>query len=494
MTSASPTRSAAVALLAALVAAVGVGCGSAKEPAADPAGVVPARAPVYVEATIPPEGATRDDALAAAGKILGTADPTARLRQLVRGKGAAGDVAPWLGDRVGAFSLAGSTGDGAIVAAVSDDDAARAWVARQGSRTQRYRDVDVRLGGRGQAYAVVEHRVVVGAPAAVRASIDAASGQALAGSDAFTKALARVEGGDGIGRGYLAPRALVASRTGSAPSASGMAGSLAMGLLTESLPTAVGMRFHADGSAVRADTAAIGGAQPAAQPDPDVLAGLTGKAWLAAGLGPVGPRLRDQLGGSGALLALAGAQAGVDIERDLLGWMGQGAVFVTGDSPATIGGALVVRSSDPAATRAAVPRLAALITRFAPGATSRELRAPGVDVGVSIRAQGIPAPVGIAAAGDRFVIAVGRGALHEAIAPSSRLGDDADFRAAAATLGQGLRPSAFVGARALTPLATALARRTGADARRVRATLGRFRGLVAADRGEGRGRASLALR
>ena len=494
MTSASPTRSAVLSLLAALVAAVAAGCGASKAPPSDPAGVVPARAPVYVEATIPPEGATRDDALAAAGKILGTSDPAARLRRLVRGKGARGDVAPWLGDRVGAFSLGGSTDDGAIVAVASDTGAARSWVARQGSRTQRYRDVDVRLDAGDRAYALVEDRVVVGAPAAVRASVDAASGDDLASYEGFTKAIARVDGGDGIGRGYLAPRALVESRTGSAPPASGMAGSLAMGLLTGSLPTAVGMRFHADGTAVRADTAAIGGAKPGAPPDPDVLAALTGRAWLAAGVGPVGPRLREQLGGSGAILGLVGARAGLDIERDLLDWMGEGAAFVTGASPATIGGALVVRSSDPAATRAAVPRLASLLTRFARGATSRELHAPGVDAGVSIRAQGIPAPVQIAAAGDRFVIAVGQGALREAIAPSSRLGDQADFRAAAATLGQGLRPSAYVGARALTPLATVLAARTGGDVRQVRATLGRFTALVAADRGDGRWRASLGLR
>jgi hypothetical protein len=273
-----------------------------------------------------------------------------------------------------------------------------------------------------------------------------------------------------------------------------MIGSVAMGLLTGSMPTAVGMHFHADGSAVRADVAAVGGAKPGAPPDPDVLAGLTGKAWLAAGVGQVGARLREQLGGSGAILSLVGAQAGIDIEKDLLDWMGEGAVFVTGDSPATIGGALVVRSSDPAATRAAIPKLAALVARFARGSESRALHAPGVDAGVSIRAQGIPARIQIAAAGDRFVIAVGRGALHEAIAPSARLGDEPDFRAAAATLGQGLRPSAYVGAGAVTPLATVLATRSGADVRGVRATLSRFSALVAADRGDGRWRASLGLR
>jgi hypothetical protein len=473
---------------------VAAGCGSKEETSADPAAVVPARAPVYVEATIPPPGATRADALAAAGKVLGTADPQARLQELIRGKGGKGDVEPWIGDRVGAFSLVGSTGDGAIVAATSDVDAARDWVAGQGGRTQRYKDVDIRSGAGGTAYALVEDRVVAGTPAAVRATVDAASGDDLASLSAFKESLDRVEGDDGVGRGYLALRALLEDRAPPSSGSGGMLGSLAAGLLTGSLPTAVGMRFHADGSAVRADLASVGGAELGAPPDPAFVAALTGDAWFAMGLGQVGERLKEQLGGSGPILDLVGAQAGLDVEKDLLGWMGEGAVFVTGSSAATIGGALVVQSKDPAAMRAAVPKLAALVTRFAPGSSSRELRAAGVDAGLTIRAQGVPAPVHVAAAGDRFVIAVGRDALREAISPTSRLGDDADFRSAAATLGTGLQPTTFVGARAATPLASVLAARTGADVREVRETLGRFTAAVAADRGERRWRASIGLR
>jgi hypothetical protein len=489
---ATPTRRLGLAVLAALVVAVAAGCGAKQETSADPAAVVPARAPVYVEATIPPPGATRDDALAAARKVLGTADAGARLQELIRGKGGKGDVAPWIGDRVGAFSLTGSTGDGAYVAAASDVDAARDWVSGQGGRTQRYEDVDIRIGTGGTAYAVVEDRVVVGSPAAVRATVDAAGGDDLASLTAFKESLDRVEGDEGVGRGYLALRALLEGRT--APTSSGMLGSLATGLATGSMPTAVGMRFHADGSAVRADLAGVGGADLGPRPDPALVAGLTGRAWLAMGLGQVGERLKEQLGGSGPILALVGAQAGLDVDKDILGWMGEGAIFVTGDSPATIGGALVVEAKDPAAMRAAIPKLGSLIARFATGSSARELHATGVDAGISVRAQGVPAPVEIAAAGDRFVIAIGHDALREAIAPTSRLGDDPDFRSAAATLGDGLRPTMFIGAHEASPLASVLAGRTGADAREVREILGRFTAAVAADRGDRRWRAAIGLR
>ena len=63
---------AALALLAALVAACGGGAAAGE---ADPASAVPADALVYIEAVVRPEGDLRDDALAAAGKVLRTDDP-----------------------------------------------------------------------------------------------------------------------------------------------------------------------------------------------------------------------------------------------------------------------------------------------------------------------------------------------------------------------------------------------------------------------------------
>jgi hypothetical protein len=496
--SSASLRRTVVAFATVLTAAIAAGCGSSNDSTADPAAIVPARAPAYVEATIAPEGEQRDDALAAARKILGTSDPEGELQKLLNDRGNKGEIEPWLGEKVGAFVLSASAskrdGDGAIVAATSDPDAASDWVAAQGSKTETYKDVEVHLDAKGQAYALVKDRVVAGKAAAVKATVDAASGDALADADAFKDALDRVGGEDGIGRAYFAPRAFAETNGSAIPSAGGMFGSLAAGAVTGSLPTAVGAKFHADGSAVKADIATIGGAEAGQPADPAFVAGLTGKAWLAAGLGEVGPRLEKQLGASDAILALVGAQAGLDIKQDLLSWMGEGAVFVTGDSPSTIGGALVVQSKDSAASKAAVPKLGDLIRRFATGSSVQPLRAAGVDAGVRVTMQGVPAPISIAAAGDRFVIAVGQDALREAISPSSKLGDEADFKAAAATLGDGLKPTTYIGLGKIGALAQVIGATSGADTTKVTDALSRFTALVAADRGDARYRASLGLR
>jgi hypothetical protein len=478
----------ALAVLALIVAG---GCGSSAKTSQDTAAVVPARAPVYVEVTVDPQGDQRDGALAAARKVLGTDDPRAALQRIIRQGSGRGEIEPWLGDRVAAFALAPSENAAAVVATSSDADGARAFVDAQGTRTERHRDTELRVDARGTAYALVKGDVVAGRLAAVRAAIDAAAGDALADAKPFKAALDRVDAKQGVGRAYLAPRALL---EGASMPSGGMFGSLAAGTLSGALPSAVGARFHADGDAVRADVATIGGADPGTPADPAILAGVTGRAWLATAVGDVGEGLRNGLGASGAVLGLIGAQAGLDIRRDLLSWMGEGAIFLTGDTPSAIGGALVVRSKDPGATRAAVPKLGALLGRLAPGATVRALQAPGVDAGVTARLQGVPAPVHIAAAGDRFVVAVGEDALREAIAPRTRLGDQPDFRSAADALGGDLRPTAFAGARALTTLASTIAANAGADRAAPRRTLQRFTALVAADRGDGRWRAALGLR
>ena len=72
---------------------------------------MPAGAAVYVEAAVQPTGDRREDALAAAGKLLRTDDPAGKLRELIdkalaeEGDGFTWekDFAPWLGEDAGVW-------------------------------------------------------------------------------------------------------------------------------------------------------------------------------------------------------------------------------------------------------------------------------------------------------------------------------------------------------------------------------------------------------
>ena len=121
---------AALAALICLSLVVLAGCGGGTASGGDdPASAVPANAAVYVDATVRPEGSQREDALAAAGKVLRSSDPQGKIDDLVAQLFAeseepkldyARDVKPWLGEKV-ALWLATTNGSddfrGAVIAA-----------------------------------------------------------------------------------------------------------------------------------------------------------------------------------------------------------------------------------------------------------------------------------------------------------------------------------------------------------------------------------------
>jgi hypothetical protein len=513
LTAPSPRR-AASALAVALASLAAAGCGSSASSAGDdPAGLVPSRAPVYVEATVAPDGTLRSDALAAAGKILGTNDPEARIAELLQGAKGSGaddvdftkDVQPWLGREVGVFFLTSAkNGDGAVVAATSDPDKASAFVAGRGSKTEKYKDVTIHLKGE-DATALVQDTVVAGSLAGVRASIDASQDGGLADQDAFKDAMKAAGTDDALGRAYIAPRALL---TAAGKTTTGASVAPFDKQLSAVLPTAIALRATADGQAVRVDAATIGGRKSETKADPALVASLPADAWFAAGIGEVGTTVQtqlDQVGNIGgmdasSLLAIVKSQTGLDVKQDLLRWMGQGAIYVRGTSSSQLGGALVVTSTDPAASKAAIAKIEALLPTVTQGAaTATPLSQSGVDAGFELKGQGLPVPVAIAAAGDKFIIAVGDGVLGDAISPSATLGASADFTSAAALLGDGLKPVLYLGAKPVADLVGSLGstRGTAADqakVKQVQDTLGRFTALVAATRGDSKSRAVVGLR
>jgi len=173
------------------------------------------------------------------------------------------------------------------------------------------------------------------------------------------------------------------------------------------------------------------------------LAGLPADSVVAFGFGPIGARSKpgiarlNQLGGVyGTILGQFKVITGLDLQNDVLSWMGKGGFFVRGAGLADVGGALVVESTNPGKTATFVSRIQALVQRF--GATSglRVSSFSGAGAkGFQVKTSRLPFPIIVAAGAGKFVIAVGEKSLAAALHPASTLADNAQFKDTAAKLG-----------------------------------------------------------
>jgi len=443
-----------------------------------PAAAVPAGAPVYVEAALGGQGARSADARALLRRVLRTADPRAALlhragagRRLVFRR----DVQPWLGQKAGAAltSAVGQAAQRGLVVVESRDDgkAAAKLDALLGGRTSTsaYRGVQIRTAPRrADAAAVLDGHVLMGTPAQVRAGLDVLKGvrQSLGASSRFTRAR-EAAGADGLAFLYADVRSVFRAQAAQAGPVAALLRPVA-----DTLPEAVGATLRAERHAFVVDGVSLGGravSRTASSGAAAAVAGAPGGSWLAAGVGDVGRSLEsavDAIGASG-LGGVAVAQiedrlrraTGLELRRDVLSWMDDAALFIEGDRPRALGGALVVRSSDPAKTAIAVRRLGPLL-RATAQVSVRPLAVRGFTAGWSVRS-GRGRPVLVAAAGGRFVVAFGRRALVDAVATRGRLRDVPSFRAAAAKLGGGYATSFWLNVPVLRRLAQRCAREDG---------------------------------
>ena len=507
-----PPRRRIAALLAVLVTAAGAVAGCAASSGAgggsDPAALVPGSAPLYAEAVLGGDGQEQRDAQAALAKILGTADPQGEIVKLFDRGGVqfARDVEPWLGERVGAAALTVGQrgGDNVVVASSRDDAAARAALGRiaPGAAERTYRGVSYRVDDKrhGLAAGVVDGAVVLGTENGLKAAIDASKGSSLAESDALKEARGKVRQERS---GFLYVDVAGALRGALGGAAGGAQLAPFVDPIAAALPTTIAAALDAEPGLLRIDSAAFGngGGASAAGSGADALAALPADAWLGLGVGEVGQTVNGFIdrvsAGSGiaamgvqALLGQAQQGLGLDIRRDLLAWMGDAGVFVAGDSTADTRAAIVVASKDAAATRRAVGALETLAQRS--GDVSA-LRASGVDAGFAVHRPGRRHDLLVAAAGDRFVVATGRAALDEALAPGARLGDAPAFKDAASKLGGDVRPSFFVDLQRLSKRAGS----KGGPNDHAREYLSAFGALVGGSRRDGdvsRGAAVATLR
>jgi hypothetical protein len=530
----SPTSALALALALALLAGLVAGCGSSHSTgtSADPAGVVPSYAPVYIGAVVRPEGGKLEDEALAAGRALtGQRNPYARLLGVLHTPGSAAldysrDVKPWLGENAGLFFTAlGSTqalakllqqgllgtgggaewpfgtdgAQGAIVLDTSDLAAAKKFVSTQaahaGARTSAYKGVsyETTTAAGGVAFALIHRLVVLGTEAGVRAVIDTSqSGASLQGAGPYAQ-LQTVAPAGALGHVYQNPAALKKAHLAGAGAGEDAAQS-PPALLEELggsrplnvslVPAAKSIALDADIGPAPAASSGSGAHQSglvgALATGSQALGELPGESWLAAGLGDTGGApggaleglrnllsLASTLGasGTGAPLAPASPQVTLSVQgvlegmltplnllaantpqakRDYRAWMGEAGVFASGTTVLELKAGVVIDSTDPAASRAAVGKLASALNRS--GAEASRATIAGTDAAIEVKVTGLPVTLviadGLAQDGQtKFVMGVGESSITSALRPPSTMSGSAAYTAAQTALGEGIKPS-----------------------------------------------------
>jgi hypothetical protein len=109
--------------------------------------------------------------------------------------------------------------------------------------------------------------------------------------------------------------------------------------------------------------------------------------------------------------------------------MGDASLFVRGTSVAQLNGALVIETTDEAASRRFIDKVAGLVRKA--GTLSR------TEGGYTLRTSGLPQPVHLFQRDGKVVLAYGDAAARDALDPGDRLGDSQPYKDAQDALGGG---------------------------------------------------------
>jgi len=462
----APRRVAATALAGlALLPLAACGGDDAAGPASPDglARLAPASAPFYIEAAVRPEGELKADLDALIGKFAPGESLDKLSMKAVKDDDPDGlnferDIKPWLGERAGLVITGLKAGGDDVEAAgiIETTDPDKAIATLRDKSENKLEDAEyngvkyVRDTSDMTVGAIVDEALVIGTEPAFKAVVDTSKGKGLDTNAEFKKVV------DAVDENALAFIYGDVTRGLELAKSSGQANAQQLESVRELL-TRQGLKTVAAGFAVT-DTAVkirfASGMKDNGQGEAAAatLAALPAGSWAAFGLGDLGKSLTDALdglkgaGGPGSDvqsgLDLLEQQAGIDVQKDLISWMGQTGIFVRGASLNDIGGALVIQSKDPAATKAAMAKARTLVAGG--GLPAEDLKGSGIDDGFSIKPGNAPVEIFVALAGERFVLAANRAAFDEAINPAKKLEDDEAFKAAGEQLGDGLKPTFYL--------------------------------------------------
>jgi hypothetical protein len=473
------------------------GCGNTNEAASGASELVPAGAVVYGEVNLKPEGDQKRAIDSIVSKFPGGAGAADKLKNLIeeglqKSKAPISfkkDVEPWLGDEA-AFFASGFGQNGQLEASaglIATDDEGKARDALEKSaegkvKKHDYKGEEYLTDDSGEAGAVFDGFLVLGSEAGVKAAIDASKdGPTLSADAAYEKATKDIAS-DRLGLFYVnSPEFLQVARESGTP-----------------LPDSFG-KFFKEPVVVTADADDDGvvfeGKVPPALArsfaffgeGSDLLGDMPANSWLALGQKDLGKLLNFYVdafagvaGGRDAIEGQFKAATGLDLQRDVLSWMGDFGIFVRGTSLASLDGALVVQTSDEAASA----RFLAAIERLAKTQAQGNMEIRRRSGGFTVVSPDVPKPIHAFVKDGKVVFAYGDAAAKDAVSSADRLGDSQDFTSVKNSLGD-YDVSFYILLKPILDLVDSTSAGTDADWQRAKPYLEPLNALVAGTSGSG---------
>ena len=440
-----------ILILAVLSAAVfaAVGCGNEDEAASGASELIPAGAAMYGEVTLKPEGEQKEAIDAILAKFPGGGEAGDKLKDLIE-KGLREsdapvsfkkDIEPWLGDEAAFFASGMKNDDFTTVAALvatEDEDKALETVEKTGegkiSRTE-YKGVEYMTDESNEAAAVFDGFVVLGSEPGVKAVIDTKDGGPKLSEDGRYKKALEGAAEDRLGLFYLnSPELLKTIRQGGTPVPDSFRQYFEEPVVATVDADEDGVTFEGSLPENMGSAALFGQGS-------ELLTQLPADSWLAMGQTEFGKVLDFYIesfagvaGGRDAVARQFKAATGLDLQEDVIDWMGDFGVFVRGSSVSELDGALIIETTDEAASGRFLDAIQRLSQSQAQGLEGFEIK-PRSGGGFTTVIPGAPKPIHAFQESGRVVFAFGDAAAADAIEPGETLGDSQDFSATSESLG-----------------------------------------------------------
>jgi hypothetical protein len=428
-----------------------LGCGK-DETASSASSLAPATSVLYGEVTLRPEADQKEAVDTIVSKFPGQGSAGDRLQGLVdkalKDSGSEStykdNVEPWLGDEAAVFVIGKNMNDHALLVAAEDEDKALDGLEKsaEGKITRKtYRDVDYFMdeGEETNTATVFDGFLVVGTEAGVKAAIDTSKdGSPLSDSDEYTSAVDEVSD-DRLGLLFINSPQLLKDNTNAA------AGVPENFKKVFEEPSVVTVDADNDGVAFEGSLPQeTAGTLPFLGQGSELIKDLPADSWLAMAQPDFDKTLDFFIesaagfaGGRDVIERQFKAATGLDLQKDVLDWMGDFGVFVRGTSVDTLEGALIIETSDEAASGRLIDRLKKLAVTQAdnPGDRVVPLTAPGGGEGFTLVSRSIPRPIHLFQRDGRVVLAFGNKAAADAVDSGEPLGDSEAYGQAADSLG-----------------------------------------------------------